>query len=327
MTERAIRWGITGTANIARNGFLPALKAAGGGVAYAIGGRDLERSRHFAHENGVEHVRESYRAVCEDADVDAVYVPTPNGVHEEITVMALEAGKAVLCEKPLCGNLEQTRRVLKVALRSEKPLWEAFVFPFHEQTRQLLDLLANGTIGTLLQVESSFHFTLNNRNDVRFDPDLAGGATQDVGCYTIRLARMVMSAEAEEVVARAVWAPEGVDEDMHAILRFPGNRFALTSCSMRMPHTTFARLLGTEGEIRLSNPFHARPHDTMEVVTEDDTQTILAGSDAPSFTPCIQHIHAVLRGQEEPRHLAVDEALGNSHAIEMVYQSARAAGP
>lgn len=323
MSEQAIRWGITGTANIARNGFLPALEAARGGVAYAVGGRDPERTRRFADDNGIENARESYRAVCEDPNVDAVYVPTPNGLHADITIMALEAGKAVLCEKPLCGDVEQTVRVLEVARRSEKPLWEAFVFPFHEQTRQLLDLLASGAIGTPMQVESSFHFTLNNRNDVRFNPDLAGGATQDVGCYTIRLARMVMSAEAEEAVARAVWAPEGVDEEMYAILRFPGNRAAVTSCSMRMPGTTFTRLLGTEGEIRLSNPFHAHPSDSIEVMVGEDTQTILAGSDGPSFTPCIQHIHAVLRGEEEPRHLAVDEALGNARAIEMVYQSAR----
>jgi predicted dehydrogenase len=323
MTEKAIRWGITGTARIARNAFLPALRAAGGGVAYAVGGRDPERTRRFAAENGVEQVRESYRAICEDPEVDAVYVPTPNGVHAEITIMALEAGKAVLCEKPLCGSVEQTANVIKVAHRSVRPLWEAFVFPFHEQTRQILDLLANGTIGTLMQIESSFHYHLVNRNDVRFRPELAGGPTQDVGCYTIRLARLLMNSEPETALAMAVWAPEGVDEEMNGILRFPGNRFTLFSWSMRMPPTSFTRLLGSGGEIRLTNPYHANMKDTVEIIVGEDTQTILAGSAEPTFAPCIRHIHAVLRGEEEPRHLAVDEAMGNAVAIEMVYESAR----
>jgi predicted dehydrogenase len=325
MTEQTIRWGITGTARIARDGFLPALRAAGGGVAYAVGGRDPERTRRFAAENGVQHVRESYRAVCEDPDVDAVYVPTPNGVHAEITIMALEAGKAVLCEKPLCGNVEQTANVLKVARRSVRPLWEAFVFPFHDQTRQILDLLANGAIGTLMQVDSSFHFRPESRNDVRYRPELAGGPTQDVGCYAIRLSRLLMSSEPEMALSKAVWAPEGVDEEMNGILGFPGNRYMVFSWSMRMPGQSFTRLLGTGGEIRLTNPYHARTTDTIEVIVGEDTQTILAGSAEPTFAPCIRHIHAALRGEEEPRHLAVDEAMGNAVAIEMVFESARRA--
>jgi predicted dehydrogenase len=321
MSGRPINWGIVSTAKIARGAFLPALRAAGGN-AYAVGGRDAARTRAFANENGIEHAFDGYEAVCTDPNVDAVYVATPNGLHAEPTIMALRAGKAVLCEKPLCGTVADTQRVLEVARESDEPLWEAFVFPFHEQTLRLLDLIASGAIGTVQQVQSTHHFSLSNRDNVRLQPELEGGALQDVGCYSIRLARLVFGSEPESALSNAHVAPEGVDEQLEGILRFSGGRTLLFSGSMVLPQTTFARVLGTEGEIRLSNPFHANRGDSMEVCKGEDRETIHAGNVEPTFTPHIRHIHAVLNGDEEPRHLAVDEALGNALAIEMLYRAA-----
>jgi predicted dehydrogenase len=321
MTNEPIRWGIVSTARIARGAFLPALRAAGGGVAYAVGGRDLERTKRFAKENGIEHAVDGYEALCADPNVDAIYVATPNGLHEESAAAALQAGKAVLCEKPLCGTVESTERLLDVARGAARPLWEAFVFLFAEQTARLIELVEAEAIGEVRQVYSSHHFMLGNRSDVRMSPDLEGGALQDVGCYSVRFARLVFGAEAESAVADVHVAPEGVDEQVDGVLRFPGGRTLLLSASMRLPPTQFARVIGTEGEIRLSNPFHASLTDTIEVITDDETHIIRAGTSRPTFTPHIEHIHAALRGEEAPRHLAVDEAMGNARAIAMLYSA------
>lgn len=323
MTERPIRWGIVSTANIARSSFLPALRAAGG-EAYAVGGRDPERTRQYAADNGVEHALDSYDEVCRHPEIDAVYVPTPNALHAGPTVTALRAGKAVLAEKPLCATVADTEAVLRVARETGSPLWEAFVFPFHEQTRKVVELLDNGAVGELAVIESTFHFKIKSRDNVRLSVDLGGGAMQDVGCYNIRLARLLFNTEPEYAAGNPVWAPEGVDEEMQGILRFPGDSALVFSCSMRLAPTTFTRLLCTEGEIRLTHPFHAGPEDTIEVRRGNEVKTIHAGNMEPSFTPALRHIHAVLRGEEAPRHLAVDEALGNAAAIEMVYASAGA---
>jgi predicted dehydrogenase len=320
MSERPIRWGIVSTANIARAAFLPAVRAAGD-TAYAVGGRNLERTRQYASDHGIEHALEGYEAVCTHPDVDAVYVATPNGLHAEPTMMALRAGKAVLCEKPLCGTVADTETVLALARESERPLWEAFVFPFHEQTHRLMDIIASGAIGTVQQVYSSFHFKVNNRSNVRLQPNLEGGAVQDIGCYCIRLARLVFGAEPESAIATPQIAPEGVDEQMDGVLLFPGNRTLLFSSSMCLPPNTSTTIFGTEGRILLSNPFHANRNDTLELIKGEERQTVHAGNADPTFTPAIRHIHAVLLGDEAPRHLAVEEALGNAVAIEMVYQA------
>jgi predicted dehydrogenase len=321
MTESLIRWGIVGTADIAKGAFLPALRAAGGGVPYAVASRDLRRAEEYAAANGIEHAMEDYHALCTDSNVDAVYVATPNGVHEEPAETALRAGKAVFCEKPLCGTVLSTERLLTVARESGSLLWEAFVLLFAEQTDRLMQLIESGAIGDLRQVYSSHHFALHDRYNVRLNPALEGGALQDVGCYSVRLARLVFGTEAESAVAVAQVAPEGVDEQLEGVLRFPDQRTLMISSSMCLPQTTFARVIGTEGEIRISNPFHAQAGDTMKVIVGQDTHVIHSRNRRPTFTPQIEHIHAVLRGEEAPRHLAVDEALGNALAIEMLYQA------
>src|SRR5882672_1535550 len=137
-----VRWGILGTAGIAESAFLPALRETGDGVAVSVGSRDLDRARVWADEQGIDRAVLGYDAVIADPDVEAVYIPLPNGLHAEWTIAALEAGKTVFCEKPLCGTVEETERVLATARGSTGLLWEAFVFPFHEQmdrVRQMLD--------------------------------------------------------------------------------------------------------------------------------------------------------------------------------------------
>jgi len=313
-----VKWGIFSTANIARGAFLPALKSAGGGTASLVAGRDRTRAEHFARENGVERAVEGYRAVVEDENVQAIYNPLPNSMHAEWTIRALEAGKHVLCEKPLCGNLPDTERVLEAARHSTAYLWEAFVFPFQPQYQQLTQLLADGAIGELQEIHSSFHFRMRDRNNIRLNPSLEGGALNDVGCYPLHLARLLFDAAPDRAVAMTQWAPEGVDDETQGILNYSEDRRLVFSCGMRRSNDTYGRLIGSEGIISLTNPFHAGPNDSYHVHTPDRNETLTGGEQDPSFTWAIKHIHAVIRGDEQPRHLATEDALATAQALQAV---------
>jgi predicted dehydrogenase len=319
-----VRWGILGTANIAKVHFLPGLRTAGDGIPYAVAGRERSRTQQFAAENGIERELESYAALLGDERVDAVYIPLPNSLHAEWTIASLQAGKAVLCEKPLCVSAAETEGVLQVARRSSRPLWEAFVFPFRAQMERLLDLIAGDAIGELRELHVTFHYPLSSRDDIRLTPGLGGGVLYDAGGYPIRLARFLFGTEALTGAAVASWAPEGVDQEMHGFLTFPGERRLLFSCAMFRPYNMFSRVIGTRGEIRLAGPFHPRVHNTIEIHRDGRVEVERPNGDEPSFTAALRHIHAALRGEEEPRHLAIEEALGNAQAIDLLYRSARA---
>jgi predicted dehydrogenase len=320
--QEPIRWGILGTANIARSSFLPGLRWAEG-VPYAVAGRDLERTQQYAKDNGIERALEGYEALIADEGVDAIYNPLPNSLHAEWTIKALQAGKAVLCEKPLCLSAEETEAVLEVARSSLRPLWEAFVFPWRRQTERVWEIIRAGQVGEIREVHSAFTFRLRNRNNIRLDPALGGGALYDVGCYPTMYANMLFGGDPQAGVAMARWAPEGVDAAMQGVLDFPGERRLLFSCALDSADDTFTRLLGDEGQIWLSNPFHPREHDTLQIHRGGRVETEHPSGDEPSFGPTIAHIQDVLRGEAEPQHLAVDESLSNAVAIDLLLESAR----
>jgi len=319
-----VRWGILSTAGIARGAFMPALAEAGDGRAVVVGSRDASRASAWAAAEGVERGVGSYEAVLEDPEVEAVYIPLPNGMHAEWAVAALDAGKAVFCEKPLCATPAETARVLDAA--RDRLLWEAFVFPFHDQMGTVQALLADGAIGDIREIVSRFHFVLDHPDDVRMSAALAGGATQDVGCYPIRLSRLLFDAEPliDRVAADAVWE-QGVDVEVWGTLTFPGDRRLVCSFGFRADDDTTTTIAGTRGAIRMTNPFHPGPGDTMTLVREGEVLETWPGSPSGehSFTPAIRHVHGAIRGVEPPRHLAVDEAMGNAEAIEAILAAAR----
>lgn len=319
-----VRWGILSTAGIARGAFLPALRAAGNGTAAAVASRSLERADAWAREQGVERALGSYEELIEDESIEAVYIPLPNHMHAEWTIAALRAGKTVLCEKPMCLTAEETEQVLEVARESKAHLWEAFVFPFHPQTHRLQEIIAAGEIGEVVEVQSSFHFFTSNRaKNIRFVPEIGGGALYDVGCYCVRLGRLVLGEDAADGDGLALWAPEGVDESSQCVLAFPNGGRLVFSCGMTRPFDAFSRVIGSEGEVRLTNPFHPAAHDTLEVRRGDERRTEPSEQDVPSFTQAVRHIGEVVRGRAAPEHLAVDEALGNAAAIDLLYARMR----
>jgi predicted dehydrogenase len=326
-TPDPVRWGLLGAAGIASSAFLPALTEAGDGTAVVVGARDGDRAERWAAESGVDRGVEGYESVLADPEVEAVYIALPNSLHAEWTIAALEAGKAVFCEKPLCATVDETETVLEAARNASDPLWEAFVFPFHEQIRRVRASIAGGSIGEPREIWSRFHFLLDDPDDIRMSAALAGGAMQDVGCYSVRLARMLFDGEPDlsRVTADAAWV-DGVDAELWGILPFEGDRRMQFSCGFRSGYDTFARAIGSTAEIRMTNPFHPGPADVREVVSEGEVverATAVPSAERP-FTPALRHIDRVLRGEEQPVHLAVDEALGNARAIAAVLAAASA---
>jgi predicted dehydrogenase len=321
MSSDPVRWGIISTANIARGQFLPGLRAAGG-IAAAVAGRDLGRAQAWAEQHGVDRAVAGYQALIDDPDIDALYIPLPNSLHAEWTIRALRAGKPVLCEKPLCGTLAEVEQVLAVARETGTLLWEAFVFPFHAQFAAVQKLLADGVIGELLEIQSDFHFKVTRAENIRMIRDLDGGALNDVGCYPVRIALELFGAGHTDAWATAVWGGQDVDVDTQGSLGFPGGRRLLLTCGMRRAYDTFTRLLGTTGQIQLSNPFHPGRGDSYTVLTDGEPPRSLdAGAAEPSFTGMIRHIQNVLRGGEAPRQLALDTSLASARALHDLHQS------
>jgi predicted dehydrogenase len=334
-----IRWGIVGTANIARAQFLPGLREAGGGHPVLVASRDGARAAAYAADQGIDSGIADYAALVESPDVDAVYVALPNALHAEWTIRALRAGKAVLCEKPLCVGAAQTKDVLDVAANADAPLWEAFVFPFQAQHQRLLDLLADGAVGEPVEVYSAFHFLLSNPANIRLNAALGGGALADVGCYPIRLALELFGVSPEPraeacsavtegpvVSAEAAASGEAVETDAAGIVTF-GVRRLLFTCGFRRSYDTGSSVLGTAGQIQLTNPFHPGPADTLTVLRPKESPVVEHPTrDQRSFTAAIRHIHAVLRGDCAPRHTAAELALPAARVLEQLQRLAGPAG-
>jgi len=308
------RWGIVSTANIARGAFLPALRAAGG-TAAAVAGRDLARAEQFAAENQVGRAVHGYQELIDDPGIDALYIPLPNSMHAEWTIRALRAGKPVLCEKPLTGVRADTERVLAVARETGTLLWEAFVFPFNEIMDRLRTLVSDGAIGELREIQSDFHFKVTRPENIRLSADLEGGALRDVGCYPVRLAQEFFG-EHESASAAHELGGQGVDVETWGMIGYPGGRKLLLSCGMRRDRDTFSRLLGTAGQIHVTNVFHPEPSDYVALYSDgSEPAEFRPGITEPPFTAALRHINAAVSGQEEPRLLAIDTSLVTARAL------------
>jgi len=281
-----------------------------------VAGREAGRAEKFASDNGIGRSVVGYQTLIDDPDIDALYIPLPNALHAEWTIRALEAGKPVLCEKPLCGVLPDTERVLATARRTQTLLWEAFSFPFHAQLAELKRLVADGAIGELVEIKSNFHFMVRSQANIRLSRELQGGALLDVGCYPVRLAQELFGPDHESAWARARAGGDGVDVDTWGVLGYSGGRRLMFSCGFGRSYDTFTTLEGTSGQIHVTNPFHPGPDDSYQVVRPGDEQgPVPAAPDELSFTPLTGHIDAVLRGEQAPRLLAVDTSLPTAQAL------------
>ena len=269
--EKRIGWGVLGAADIARKAVLPAIAASRNGLIIALASRSAERARNLLEAYPGAEVADSYDAVLARTDVDAVYIPLPNGLHKEWTLRALEAGKHVLCEKPLAVNAAQAREMADASERSGLRLMEAFMYRFHPVTREFVDGLRGP-----MHLEAKFGFTLRDPADIRLDPSIGGGALLDVGCYTASVARWILG-EPAEVFATAHIGDEGVDMTVTALLSFPGGETASLWASFVSPEAQGLSVVARDGEHRLERPFSSwrDPHDPYQLMVESFGDSVL----------------------------------------------------
>lgn len=290
--------------------------AVSGAEVVAVSDAVPAAAERAAAEAGVTTIHPDALDLINDEQVEAVVVASPAETHEAFAIACIEAGKPVLCEKPLCGRVSDTEAVLAVAEETGTLLWEAFVFPFQPQLLEIRKLIADGAIGDLMEIKSNFHFLLRNPANIRLSSELEGGALLDVGCYPVRIAQELFGPDYEGAWAHAVLGGEGVDVDTWGVLDYAGGRRLLLSCGFGRSYDTFTTLEGTAGQIRVTNPFHPGAADSYDLVTPGaDARTFSTGGQERSFTAAIRHIQAVIEGNEAPRQLAVDTSLATARAL------------
>lgn len=323
---RRLRWGVLGTANIARVAVAPAIQASRNGTLLAVASRDGDRARDFAREAGIPHHHGSYEDLLADPLVEAVYIPLPNRLHREWTVRAAQAGKHILCEKPLAMDAAECMEMQAAADAHGVLLMEAFMYRFHPRTDRLLDMVRAGTIGRVRNIRSCFTFRLANPGNIRLDQALGGGALMDVGCYCVNVSRTLVGEEPQRVQAFAEWGESGVDLRMAGTLQFPGGVLASFDCALTLDRRESCEVAGTEGTLRMDPAFLPGKGDVgIEEIRGRSPEQVHVIPGVDQYRTMVEHVaDGVLRGHElryPPR-----EAAANLRVIEALYRSAREGG-
>lgn len=261
-----LRWGIISSAKIAREKVIPGLQRAENCEVVTIGSRRRQAAAEIAERWGISSAYGSYEEVLADPRVDAVYVPVPNHLHARWTIAAAEAGKHVLCEKPMALTAEEAQTMVEVCERAGVALMEAFMYRLHPSWERACDLVADGTIGELVAVESWFSYDNDDPANIRNIPEMGGGALMDIGCYCIDLSRLLFGSEPTTIASHVRRDPVlHVDTTTSALLGF-GPGVASFTCSMRAKADQYVVVHGTEGRLRLDVPFNIPPDRATEVV-------------------------------------------------------------
>ena len=261
-----LRWGILGPGRIA-----PRLVRAVGGCArselVAVASRDRARAGSFAAAHGIPTAFDSYDALLSSPEVDVVYVSLPNHLHAEWTVKALEAGKHVLCEKPLACTVGQVDAIADASARAGQIAVEAFMYLHHPQILRAIELAQQGALGRLQLINSTFSFFLTYPGDPRVDPALGAGSLWDVGCYPVSLARRIAGTEPDRIGAFARFDERGVDRTFIGQLRFPGGLLAQFDCGFAAPDRERVEIVGSDATLVLDSPFLPAPDGPSPAMT------------------------------------------------------------
>jgi xylose dehydrogenase (NAD/NADP) len=311
----SLRWGILSTANITEK-----LLGSGHDQQFvAVGSRDLGRAQAFATEHGITRAHGSYEELLADPEVDAIYNPLPNSLHVEWSIKALEAGKHVLCEKPMSRHPDEVDRAFDVAEREGRVLEEAFMWRHHPQVARTRELIAAGDIGDLRVIRAAFAFVAADPNDIRLQADLDGGGLMDVGCYCVSGCRTLASAEPVRGYAEYIPGGIGVDVALAATLRFPGDVVAHFDCGVSYLGGDQLEAVGSEGSVFLDDPWHGR-EAVIELRRNGLVERIETGP-ANSYALELADFEAAVRG-EDPPLLTRADAVAQARAIEALYTSA-----
>lgn len=326
-TTRKVRWGVLGAARIAVEKVIPAMQKGSCCEIAAIASRSLARAQEAADRLAIPKAYGSYDELVSDPSIDAIYNPLPNHLHVPWSIRCAEAGKHVLCEKPISLNVAEARKLLEVRDRTGVKIGEAFMARSNPQWIRARDLVKSGRIGALRVVAGFFSYFNNDPRNIRNVPEWGGGALMDIGCYPITLSRMLYGEEPERVMALLERDPDmKIDRLTSALLEFPSGQ-TIFQCSTQLVPYQRMQLLGTRGRIEVEIPFNAPPDRPNRIFIDDGSSVTGEGITVEELPVANQYTiqgdlfsRAILDDTEVPTPL--EDAIRNMSVIEALFRSA-----
>lgn len=318
-----IRWGILSAANIGVKAVAPAIRASSNGRLVAVASRDPHHATEVYSLAPNVHIYDSYEGILNDPDIDALYIPLPNGLHAEWTIKALQAGKHVLCEKPMSVTAREGKAMMDAAQANNVLLMEAFMYRFHPQIVWALEQVNSGLVGTVRLVRASFSFDIRSRpDDIRLKPELAGGALMDVGSYAVNICRAVYGHAPLVVAARVhTTRPVSVDMATNAVLDFGDGRFSIIDCSFELPTRQMVEIIGEAGTITIPVPFTPGDIEAVILIIRNGELTEQTFDRVDQYQLEVEHFANCIQTGQEPS-FRLSETLENMATIEAIYQAA-----
>jgi predicted dehydrogenase len=326
--QNKLRWGILSTAKIGLEHVIPAMQRGQLTTVNAIASRDLDRARQAASKLGIPTAYGSYEELLADPQIDAIYIPLPNHLHVPWTAKAAEAGKHVLCEKPLSLTAAEAETLLEVRARTGVQIAEAFMVNCHPQWQRVRALLDAGRIGELRAISGVYSYFNNDPANVRSKVEWGGGGLMDIGCYLIHTARYAFRQEPRRVVGLIDRDPQlGIDRLASALLDFPGGQAVFTCGTQMIPHQQI-QFLGTRGCITLEIPINALADRPARLFIDSSGDLRGAGIATETFPACDQYTlqgdafaKAVFEGAPVP--VPLEDSIRNMAVIEAIFNSAK----
>jgi predicted dehydrogenase len=323
-----VRWGVLGAARIAVEKVIPAMQRGEWSEVTAIASRDAEKAKHLAQALGIRKAYASYDDLLADDEVEAIYNPLPNHLHVPWTVRAAEAGKHVLCEKPISLNLEEARTLLKLQRRTGVKIQEAFMVRTHPQWLGTRELIRQGRIGELRAAAGFFSYFNTDAANIRNQPETGGGALMDIGCYPVTTSRFIFGEEPRRVAALLERDPAfGIDRLTSFVLDFPSGHATFT-CSTQLNPYQRMNFFGTRGRIEILIPFNAPSDRPTRILIDDGTDLFGERVEVREFPACDQYTiqadlfsRAVREDTEQP--IPLEDAVKNMAVIEALFRAAQ----
>jgi D-xylose 1-dehydrogenase (NADP+, D-xylono-1,5-lactone-forming) len=324
MTESPLHWGLLSTARINRALIKP-LRASPRNRLTAVASRSQASAEAYAKEWKIARAFGSYQAMLADPEIDVVYNSLPNHLHAEWTINAVEAGKHVLCEKPIGLMPAEVDAMAAAAKKHGRVVAEAFMYRHHPQTLKVKELVESGAIGKLQLIRGSFTFKMTTDVNIRLVPEMGGGSIWDVGCYPISYTRFIVGAEPLEVFGQQVTGTSGIDDSFFGQMRFLGDVYAQFDCGFRTPFRTHLEVVGSEGTLTVPLPFKPGLSERITLMREGKRETIKVPKQELYIGEVEDMADAILLGKA-PR-VSLADSRANVATIVALLESAKTGQP
>lgn len=326
MSDR-LRWGILSTAHHAQAKMIGPINAGAYGTVTAIASRDLGRAQTVADRLGIPKAYGSYDTLLADPEIDAVYNPLPNHLHVPVSVQAMEAGKHVLCEKPIAMTAAEAATLVEAEQRTGRQVMECFMVRFHPQWLAVRDLIAAGRIGTITAIQGYFAYFNDDPTNIRNKPETGGGGVYDIGVYPITTSRLVMGTEPTRVAATTLKDPRFGTDRMAAVMLDFGGIPTVFTCATQSTLAQRMQIFGTQGMITVEIPFNA-PNDRPTRIVLDDGRDLHGSGQEVVEVPAVDQYtlmadgfaQAILASERVP--LPITDGVANMAVVDAVFRAA-----